>query len=567
MFYNCKIQVPKLKGKVYRKKNKDSVYIHYEYDTVYFPEKKYNIPKRTTIGKVCEDNPDLMYPNANFVKYFPDAEIPQGIDRSARSCCLKIGSYMAIRKVVQDYGLDEMLDRIIGRDSGLFLDLTAYSIVSESNAAQYYPDYAYCHPLFTQDMKIYSDAKVSQFLNEMTRDQSIGFLNEWNEKRNHREKIYISYDSTNKSCQAGDIALAESGHSKEGLDLPVINYSVAYDKKNREPLFYEEYPGSIVDVSQLQHMLEKAKGFGYRRVGFILDRGYFSKENIRFMDRNNYDFVIMIRGMRNLVSELVAENRNKFEDVRSYHIAQFDVNGITVKKKLFESDDNERFFHIYYSTTKHAAERKELEGRIDRMSAVLKSLQGQYKTIDSRFERYFELIYSDENTENQMFLIAKEKEDVVEREIRLCGYFCIITSEDMTAKDAIMLYKSRDASEKLFRGDKSYLGNKSFRVQSDESVQSKIFIEFVGLIIRNRIFSCLKDSMVNNDRYLNYMTVPAVLKELDKIEMVRLPDNVYRVDHAVTAVQKTILKALGIDALYIKEAAKYISKTLAGKEQ
>ena len=39
----------------------------------------------------------------------------------------------------------------------------------------------------------------------------------------------------------------------------------------------------------------------------------------------------------------------------------------------------------------------------------------------------------------------------------------------MSAKEAIELYKSRDTSEKLFRGDKSYLGNKSIRVYSEES--------------------------------------------------------------------------------------------------
>lgn len=42
------------------------------------------------------------------------------------------------------------------------------------------------------------------------------------------------------------------------------------------PLIYKEYPGSIIDVSQLQLMLEKAEGYGYKCVGFILDRGYFS---------------------------------------------------------------------------------------------------------------------------------------------------------------------------------------------------------------------------------------------------------------------------------------------------
>ena len=30
-------------------------------------------------------------------------------------------------------------------------------------------------------------------------------------------------------------------------------------------------------------MLVKAKGYGYRNLGFILDRGYFSRDNIRFL--------------------------------------------------------------------------------------------------------------------------------------------------------------------------------------------------------------------------------------------------------------------------------------------
>ena len=44
---------------------------------------------------------------------------------------------------------------------------------------------------------------------------------------------------------------------KEDTGAPVINYSVAYDRNNAKPLYYEDYPGSIVDVSQLQYMLEK----------------------------------------------------------------------------------------------------------------------------------------------------------------------------------------------------------------------------------------------------------------------------------------------------------------------
>ena len=135
----------------------------------------------------------------------------------------------------------------------------------------------------------------------------------------------------------------------------------------------------------------------------------------------------------------------------------------------------------------------------------------------------------------------------------------------MTAKEAISLYKSRDASEKLFSGDKSYLGNKSVRVYSDESVSAKIFIEFIALIIRCRIYTLLKEEMLRTDTKANFMTVPAALRELDKIEMVKSLDGNYRIDHAVTATQKAILDAFGIDVSYIKRKASLINTKLTEK--
>lgn len=60
----------------------------------------------------------------------------------------------------------------------------------------------------------------------------------------------------------------------------------------------------------------------------------------------------------------------------------------------------------------------------------------------------------------------------------------------------------------------------------------------------------------------NFMTVPAALKELEKIEMVRLTDNRYRLDHAVTATQKIILKAFDMNANVIKYQAQEISRML-----
>ena len=61
----------------------------------------------------------------------------------------------------------------------------------------------------------------------------------------------------------------------------------------------------------------------------------------------------------------------------------------------------------------------------------------------------------------------------------------------MTAKEAINLYRGRDVSEKLFRSDKSYLDEKSYRGHSNETVASKVFIAFIALIIRNRMHTAL----------------------------------------------------------------------------
>ena len=565
MYYDFLVKIPEGTGKISLNTRNGTTYVEYTYARKYIPEKKYNVPKRTTIGKVCEEDTTMMYPNPNYLKFFPETEVPDEMDRSRRSCCLKIGAYAVIKKIIEEYGLDDILKRIVGKGSGLFLDLASYSIITENNAGQYYPDYGYDHPLFTNDMRIYSDSKVSDFLSELTVDQSIGFLNEWNAKRDHREKIYISYDSTNKACQAGNIEIAEFGHSKDGKEYPVFNYSVAYDRNNREPLFYEEYPGSIVDMAQLQIMLDKAKGYGYRNAGFILDRGYFSKANIRFMDSNHYDFVIMVKGMKKLVRDIILKKRGTFEDVRDNCIRKYRTYGTTIKGRLFPSDEKDRYFHLYYSSTKHANEQEHLEVTIDRARKNLTKVLGKIREMDASYEHYFTPIYYHEGQEDQVLQAIQEKKDVIQEEIRLCGYFCIITSREMSAEDALELYKSRDGSEKLFKGDKSFLGNRTLRVQSDEAAQSKIFIEFVALIIRNKIYTCLKDAVLEDDNRANYMNVPAAIRELEKIEMTRQSDGEYRLDHAVTATQKVILKAFRMDTAYIQKEAANIRNILKGR--
>ena len=546
MFLDYRVSIPS-SGKVsIKKKTNGDHYVYYQYENNYCPERKYNLPKRTTIGKVCQDDSSKMFPNPNYLKFFPNETLPEYKD-SSRSSCLKVGTYVVLNKIIHEYHLQSTLESIIGEKYGLFLDLVAYTIICENNASQYYPEYAYNHPLFTKDMKIYSDSSVSNFLHDITVDDSVMFLNDWNSHSKQNEKIYISYDSTNKKSQAGDVDIVEVGHSKTGLPDTIFNESIAYDRTNRKPLFYESYSGSITDVSQLKMMIDKAKSFGYKKIGFILDRGYFSETNIHYMDSNGYSFIIMIKGMKQLVRDTVLQVKGAFEEKWDHIILEYEVNGITVEKQLFQSDENIRYIHVYYSSTKAASEKMEFTHKLAEMEKDMKKNAGNNKKFPDIYDHYYDLVYWHEGKEDQKFVTGVPREEVIEEELKLMGYFCIVTSEKMDAKDALLLYKSRDDSEKIFRGDKSYLGERAERVYTEESYKSKIFIEFVALIVRSKIYVDLIEQMKADGKRYNYMTVPAAIRELEKIEMIKYGVGDYQLDHALTKTQKTILKAFGID--------------------
>ena len=564
MFLKYKVDIPVVPGKLVRKNRGGHTYIEYEYDRIYDPEKQYTYPKRASIGRVDPEDPTRMTPNENFLKYFPDAESPEEIDRSERSPYLNIGTYVVLHKLIQDCKLKEILDEYMDeKDTGFLLDLACYSIIEENNAGQYYPDYAYEHALFTPDMKIYTDSKVSDFLHGLKPEQSVGFLNRWNKSKNKRQKIYLSYDSTNKNCQAGDIDLVEYGNAKVDAGLPIFNYSVACDSANREPLFYELYPGSLNDVSQLICMIDKAHGYGYRNIGFILDRGYFSKKNLAYMDQNGYSFLIMVKGMKDFIRDIIEENRGDFENSHGRYIDRYDVYGTTVKRFLCEGDTKKRNFHIYYSDGKAYSEKQEIKQRIRRLKKYLDSCVGkECVPFGPEIRKYFHLNYE---KDGKTLKLAEENTSVVEKELSLAGYFAIVSSDNMTAREAIELYKSRDASEKLFRSDKSYLGNKSMCVHSDEALSSKVFIQFIALILRSRIYTALKEKSEKMLKKPNYLTVPAALKELEKIVMIRQLDGVYRLDHAVTATQKIILDAFGLNEGNVRYQAKEIENVLRKK--
>ena len=134
MYFQFLVKIP-VGSKIVRQTKKGVTYIDYEYDRTYDKCARYTRPRRSTIGKQSPDDPTMMWPNQNFLKYFPDVELPERLERERRSSCLKAGSFIVIRKLFEKSGIpDILLNHFSERDRGMVLDLAAYSIISENNA-------------------------------------------------------------------------------------------------------------------------------------------------------------------------------------------------------------------------------------------------------------------------------------------------------------------------------------------------------------------------------------------------------------------------------------------------
>jgi len=574
MYRRITVPIPEGNSKVTLKRMPDgNTYVYYEYAREYRKDKKYTVPRRACIGKVDPRDPSRMYPNEKSYEYFPSEGTEDFNTPANRSSCMKVGTHAVLGWLDEGFKIGGWLRGRFGdKDGGLIMDLASYLIITETNSAQHYPSYAYNHALFTPDMRIYSDSKVGRLFSEVSRDDAVAFTEWWNGSKDHRRKIYVSYDSSNKYCQAGDIDMVECGHSKRGVDgEPIFNLSIAFDVKTRLPLFYEDYLGSIVDVSQLDCMVDKAKALGYRNLGFILDRGYFSRGNIEYLDKNGYPFLLMVKGRKALVSSLVLGVKGSFEDDRECFVWEYSANGTTVEARLYEGDRRTRFFHIFYSAYRCSLERSGAETMLARLAQELERYRGKdCSDIDmEKYEQFFDLSFLERAVKEKgkertrrILVMFSEKTAVTQRLISLCGYFCIVSSDRMTAREALVLYKSRDGSEKLFAADKTFIGSRSARVRSEKTLRAKTFVEFIALILRSQIYSQVCDHVKNLRKKRNYLNVVSVVEELEKIELLRVGDGKYHLDHAITARQKEILSIFGKSDSDMKQRCGELAKRL-----
>ena len=76
MYLDFLVNIPITTGKITYRTKGDTDYVYYEYKRIYTKGTNITNPKRVTIGKRDKADPSMMLPNENYLKYFPDEDLP-----------------------------------------------------------------------------------------------------------------------------------------------------------------------------------------------------------------------------------------------------------------------------------------------------------------------------------------------------------------------------------------------------------------------------------------------------------------------------------------------------------
>lgn len=283
---------------------------------------------------------------------------------------------------------------------------------------------------------------------------------------------------------------------------------------------------------------------GYKKVNIVLDRGFYSRDNINKLYKNHQKFVIGVKLGLKYVKEVLDEERENLK-LWSNLQTQFGAYGLCKKIKWdYEQerpykgdvlkDKSRAYLLLFYNPEKATKDQTDFNEYLTSLYNDLKeNKRREYRLKD--YDKFFEVT----KTPKCGYKI-KAKEDVMLETAKNYGYFALLSNEISDPFEALSLYRSKDIIEKGFGNLKERLNFRRMQVSSELSLNGKFFVEFVALI-----YLCYVKKKMQEAKPFEKWTLQGLLDELDIIELFEAPEH-GRILGEITKKQVEIYKALDI---------------------
>ena len=348
----------------------------------------------------------------------------------------------------------------------------------------------------------------------------------------------LLYDITSLSSTSTLIDLLEFGYNRDNDFLPQMNLSLIANKDLGVPLFYDVYPGSIVDVTTLKNTILKLNAFGLTNPTMILDRGFFSATNIVELLDHPYDFILPATFALKAVKTLVSRESHRIEKPEC--LQKYNGDPLFVKDVQLDVGDRHVDGFLFYDLGREKDQKTTFYNHLHQVVELLekrflRSWEKPGKVFDDisgKFGSYLRWKVHDGR-----FQITVRAKSVAQRVNRM-GFTVILYRGGYYWEDVLGWYRERDMIEKMFRMLKRDLEATPLRVQKTETARGWLFVTFLALILRTRLMNLMtKCGLIGN------YSLSSLLLELQKLKMIELADGSSMITER-TKKQKDIIKNL-----------------------
>ena len=521
--------------------------ITYAYETQYYwdKEKQQSRAKRVCVGKVDPVTNEIIPTRGRSKKKETPSNRPVS-KRGSRSFCetkhLYYGATYLFDKLADELGLVADLKLCFPDSYKKLLSIAYYLILEDNNPLYRFEkwNHTHKHP-YGADI---CSPRSSEFFSSITDEQINKFFRLQGKRRVEDE--YWAYDSTSISSYSETLAQIQYGKNKEDDKLPQLNLLLVFGEESGLPFYYRKLAGNIPDSKTVKHLLEDLDILGFGKTKFVMDRGFYSEDNINGLYREHVKFLVGVK----LSLKFIKKNLDViYDDIRMFtnYDESIETYGYMVQtewdytqERPYKGDvikDKRRIYiHYFYSIEKGAEDEQAFDKRI---AGLCKELL-EDKPVESHrkaYEQFFEVKTTPKRGRQVYY-----KEDAIKEARKYLGYFALITNETMDAFTALHLYRMKDVVEKAFGNIKERLNMRRLLVSSEKGLDGKIFTEFVALILISHLDHKMKESGLYN----NY-TMQSLLDKLDVLECFEDANHSLRIGEMLVK-QAEIYEALGIEA-------------------
>ena len=294
----------------------------------------------------------------------------------------------------------------------------------------------------------------------------------------------------------------------------------------------------------MKHLLSTLDVLGFSKIKLVMDRGFYSEANINALFKERLKFLIGVKISLAFVKKDLDAIFNTFRTFESYS-EKYELYCQTVQAEWLYTQSRPRkgdtlseprriYIHYYFNIDQAAEDEK----AFDRKMAALRNELITGKRLPEHkklYEKYFVV-----KTTPKRGTRTTVKQDAVREAKRYYGFFALLTNESMDAITALELYRNKDVIEKAFGNLKERLNLRRTLVSSEQSLDGKLFVEFVALIY----LSYLKKQMQENDLFKTY-SLQQMFDKIDVIECFEMPGKTLKMGEILDK-QKMIYDKLGI---------------------